>query len=145
MEKNKKKVVANVVIKPPPAREYCTPQLNNIATKLKVDSPIYQPEKVGNCLALHASVPQAIRFAYRTTMKVDCGIDLEIPQGFVLKAVANDYFISKGLLISPAPVKSGRIVLTVVNIGKEIITINPQEVFALLYAEPAYFFDWSNS
>lgn len=134
MKKNKV-TVASPVLEP-------SPQLNKIISKLVVDSPIYQPEKVGNCLLLKAKLTEPLKFAYRTTVKIDCGINLEIPAGWVLKAVASEELTNRGFLLSTAPVKSGRIFLTGINVGKEILAINPQEAFALLSAEPIYVLDW---
>ena len=109
-----------------------------VSIKVVPDSLTLLPDVVinNNYLMLHSNVN--ISFAYRTTVKIDCGVSLTVPDGWSMKAVASDEFSSKGLLVSSQPIPNGRVILTVTNIGKEIINIKPLDSFAVLSVEKVY-------
>lgn len=141
-----------VVSASPVYKESASSKLNGdfkmIATEITYDNDKFKPKykKNSNAADLVANIPEgSVSLPYRSTVVVDCGFELSLNSGYKACVKIKDEFAKKGLIIPNSPVLfygKERVKVIVCNVGKEIIPINHEDIFAEIYIEPVYKFNW---
>jgi dUTPase len=135
-----------------PAQDFYNPDLFNVKTEVKADDSKFIPkyEEDSAVADLFANPPadvngqKVFRLPYRSSVLVDCGFEVELPNGYKATITAHPDFAARGLIVpeSPRIIKKGRVQVPVINVGKEIIVIQEGDSFARMSLEPVYMFDW---
>lgn len=86
-----------------------------------------------------------ITIGHRNTAIIDCGLTVSIPSGYRLLAHPTPNNAQRGLLITHVDNVDNRMRVIVTNVGKEIITLEHGEKFAIIHVEPICFVDWKNN
>ena len=150
-----KKAQVSAVLPPSSAKDYQSPKLHKIATKITIDEDMFMPQYAENSsrVDLMANIPpdhagtRRLTMPYRYTAVVDLGVDIEIPANYrVVLKVAHEH-AKRGVLANESPYivdksNQGRLSIAMTNVGKEIVVIEHGDVVAQMYIEPVCQFDW---
>ena len=83
-----------------------------------------------------------IRVPTRGVLEFDCGFSLNVIAGFKARFSINEKYSKKGLMLMlPSQHTEGRVLLTVLNMGKEFLKINNKEAVAEMWMEPVFNMD----
>ena len=117
-----------------------------------VDDPMFIPQyktEGAACVDLVANIPGGeIRLPHRSTVKIDCGLSIQLKPGWKANISARSGHACQGLVVTNAPGKidsdyRGRIQVIVTNVGNvNPITLKHGERIAQMEIEPVYLFDW---
>lgn len=149
-ETEAKTVIAKPAKKRSVLQKFNSPILHQVATKIVADDekfiPQYQTDDAA-CADLVANITQPLQICSRGIAVVDCGFSLELKSGYKACIVARSGLAKKGLIVANSPGQidpdyRNRVGVILVNIGKEIIVVNPGDRVAQIYIEPIYKFDW---
>lgn len=72
---------------------------------------------------------------------VDCGINIEIPAGYKISAKTLNCFAEQGVLAVSSRIEEKRLIITLVNLGKQI-KIGSGDLFSKISIAPIYGFEW---
>lgn len=151
MSENKKTVTASPVMKRSPALDYDIPVVTKIATKIDAVDPAFIPkpsEELNSTDAMvSAKLNSQLRLPHRGSAEVSCGFSIEIPPGYRIVLSAYTPMAAKGLLVTTPHFygKGEDVKVNVLNVGREILTIDDKQVFALMSIQPVYSFEWINN
>lgn len=145
--KPKKAVTASPILKRTPALDYAAPKVSKVATKIDAVEPAFIPkpsEEVNSTsVSVSANLKEQIRLPHRGTVEIDCGFSMDLPAGFHAVVTAAPQLASRGLLITtPNFYGEGSVKVGVMNVGREILTVDHQQIFATMVVQPAYSFEW---
>jgi dUTPase len=125
----------------PPAatpNDYYCPAIKKIAVALKADDesfvPVYQPD--GSAIVKSNSNAKLPNFG---EIDVDCGMELEIPPGYRLIA---DIVKTGVFLLAFPKIEKRRLIVTLVNVGKDIVEIKKGDPFVKISVSPIYSIKW---
>ena len=154
-KKAKKKGKASAILPDSPAKNYESPQLHTVATKVVVESEAFIPQYAAgsSCVNLMANLEpdhsgvKKVTLPHRATVQIDCGVSIELPAGYRAVVKALPELANIGLIVNDGPhvideSNHGKVKVTVTNVGKQIIVINDGDPVAQMYVEPVYLFDW---
>lgn len=134
---------------PNPVQDLEITSVHKVATKIIVSDDKYTPQynAAADCVQLVAKTDSPVVLPHRAIAKVGCGIQIELPAGYKAEVTARPEWASRGLLMADAPAvfAGGQLVeisVQLINCGREIITINDGDHFALMTVKPAYSFEW---
>lgn len=127
-----------------------------VKAKAKPDSQDFFPLPNGTSVQLLANFPtppemkgqagyvHRVGLGPRGTAVVDCGLTVEVPDGFKAVAHLEPSLAGKGLLID-GNVYTGdaRIAFRLRNVGREIVPVLHKDRVATLSLEPVYVFDFT--
>jgi len=128
--------------------------MSTVPTKIIADEPMFVPEYENEgsaCASLVANIPvdvagnRRISLTSRSQVKVDCGISIDLPEGWQAKITPAIKFSERGMVIknSPAVVDHrNKVEVLLGNVGKEIIVINHGDKFAQVEPVPVHHFEW---
>lgn len=144
---DKKPVVASPILKRSPASDYAVPHVSKVATKIDPVEPdfIPKPSEIPNSTAVTvaAKLDSQLRLSHRSSAEVDCGFSMELPAGFRAVVSAVPDLASKGLMVTtPDFYGEGPVKVNVMNVGREILTIDHKQAFASMLVQPMCSFDW---
>ena len=154
--KPKKRSMASTIMPKSPVRDINAPILHKVATEIIVDDRDFIP----NYSDLNASAvdikayfdskepsQRRVALGHRAIVVLNCGFELKLAPGYkavikVLPALAN-----RGLMVADGHgivdgSSVGNVCVTVTNVGKEIVAICHGDVFAQMWIEPVYLFDF---
>jgi dUTPase len=108
----------------------------------------YKGEKsVGN--QLKANIPATImgtkiNFPHRHLARIDTGVEVNVLDGYVLNFKLLPWLEEKGMVATNAPgrLKSGKVVVNLLNCGREIVELNHGSLIVEVWLEPDIEFDW---
>lgn len=153
MTEKKKVVVCKPVVKKTEAKIYAVeaPPSNKISTKIILDDPKFEPKyqtEDAACCDLIANLEAPVSLANRCGVLVDCGFSMEVPVGYKAVIAGRSGLSSKGLVIPNAPGQidsdyRGKVKVYLLNVGREIMVINPGDRIAQMYIEEVKKFDFS--
>lgn len=122
---------------PNPAVGYVKPEIKKVAVKIKADSedfiPVYSDKNVADLFVNLSS--ESLEMTTGSSEEVDCGFELEMPNGYKLCISS----CVPGLFLNLFD--SNRVRLNILNFGKKTILKNKQ-LIGKIWIEPVYFFDW---
>lgn len=149
----KKKVIARPV-SPKADKElknFCVPNIEEVTVIIRPDEAAFTPIAADyGYFDLLANVPpdaaeqKRITLSHRSTVVVDCGLDMTVPTGYRAILKVNEILAKKGLMIPNAPAyhTSGRVKVQLSNFGREIILINHLDFIAQVTVEPIHSILW---
>ena len=142
-DKEVKKASCCVKMPDSAVKEYVQPFLHKVATKVVVDKEIFMPTYVGDSptVSIRAKLAETARLPHRTMQTIDCGFSMELPPGYKAVFEASALLKSKGVFVVDSTSK-GRVTVTVLNSGREIVPIADGDVVAEMSVQPVYIFDW---
>jgi|LakMenEpi03Aug12_release.lakeMendotaPanAssembly.Ray.scaffolds.fasta_scaffold205933_3 dUTPase len=135
----------NVVTKLPncAAKDYYSPSINKILTKIVPDNPDFVPVYNDYHKAdIKANTLEQIKIHKGGHSVIDCGFSLEVPLGYKICASTNLDNIKKGIFIRDVINENNRIKILIINNGQDTLLINNKDVIGQIYIEPVYFFEW---
>ena len=145
MEKQKLKGTLSPKVAKSQIPQYLTPMpLINVITKILVDSEDFMPtvadEKSGRLL-IKASIPdrKTISIAHRGICVIDCGFSVNLAPGFKAIITSLEDLAVRGLMLLNSEIVEGRVKVTAINVGKEILVIEHNKVFGYLHIEQIYY------
>jgi len=99
------------------------------------------------CLTTYHTGQKQVTLPHRSGAVIDAGFSMELPKGYRATITARSGLASKGLMVCNAPgiIDSdyrGRVKVSVINVGKEIIVIKHGDRIAQMAIEPVYLFDF---
>jgi dUTPase len=156
MVTTKKKVTAKPISPgaPKKLKDYCVTNPLEITLQIQPDEAAFTPIVAEHgYFDLLSNVPpdaagqQRINLSHRSTIVVDCGVDITVPPGYRAVLKVNEVLAKKGLMIPNAPAyhTSGRVKVQLSNFGREIILINHLDFVAQIAVEPIYTIKWENT
>ena len=107
-----------------------------------------EPMFVAKSGCLFANIPKdgagqsTVRLSHRSSILIDCGINVKVPEGFRLKIVLTQEFAKKGMMMTECLNNDERVKFLVTNIGKELVVINKGDNVAHVWLEPLYLSNW---
>jgi dUTPase len=131
-----------------PVKELAKPLLHKVATKLVVDEALFLPQYSTGCsyVSIRANLSNrgAIRLPHRGIETVDCGFELELPEGYRAILSQNRLLAAKGLFLTGPRIIDGkqRVQVTIINCGHQIIEVHNGDLIAEMSVEPVYVFDF---
>jgi len=144
---SKKKGAVNTNLPKSSAKSYTAPPLDKVLTKITVDNEKFIPQYATESsvsVGLVANLPDgAYRMPHRAIVEVDCGFSMTLKTGYRAVVVPRRGIGNRGLMIANGCVENGRVKVTVMNAGKEILVISDGDIFAEMYIEPIYRFEWA--
>jgi hypothetical protein len=134
---NKNKIYVSSKLPPNSAVGYVKPELKKVATKIKADNNEFIPTYSSkNEADLFINLPsETLLMTTGSSEVIDCGFELEIPNGYKL-CVSSQIC---GLFLNL--IDSKRIKVNASNFGKKLI-LKHKQVIGKIWIEPVYFFDW---
>ena len=153
-KKQKPRVVAEASPVSSGLQNWSCPKIESVCTKIKVDEECFMPlYSEGSTLSkLFANLSQKeedytgekyTRIPSRGVVQIDCGFTLDLPVGFKARFSVDEELSSRGLfLVSPNQMVEGRVVLNLMNLGKEFMMIKHKDIIAQMWVEPVYLFEW---
>ena len=147
MTKEEKTIVASPIMERTPAADYAEPKLTKVASNIsaKDDSFIPKPSFPGSpSVDLVANIEgERIQLSHRSVVTVDCGFQFTLPSGYRAYVNAKEDLAKRGLCVSHRYFEGeSDVKVTVTNIGKEILYIEPGQVFAEMVVQPVYQLNW---
>ncbi len=142
---DKGKMKGSIISKLPecPAKDYDTPSLNKVVTKLKVSDPKYHPQYVGESVMLYAKLPNGrLSMSHRSLVTVDCGFEMDLPSGYRVDVTICPRLGGKGMIVPSSSLDGKEVSVTVLNCGREIVVINDGDCFAQMTLRRVCLFDW---
>ena len=105
------------------------------------------------CCDLVANIPvddngrRQVDLPYRAGAKIDCGFNIELPEGWKAEVSARSSWGERLLLVCNAPGQidtdyRGRMMVMVVNVGKEIISIKHGDRIGQMWPVPVRRFEF---
>ena len=76
------------------------------------------------------------------TIDVDCGIDIEISAGYKINSKPVERFSEQGILVVSSRIEKNRLIITLVNLGKQKVELKKGDLFARISIAPIYEFEW---
>lgn len=156
-KKTKPRVMAEASPVSSEVKNWDCPDIKSICTKIDVDEDCFMPssrkdsngEYVEELFANLSEKEedwtgeQYIRIPSRGVVQIDCGLSLSISAGYKVRFSVNEDLSSRGLfLVSPNQITEGRVVLNLMNLGKEFMMIKHKDPIAQMWVEPVYSFEW---
>lgn len=85
-----------------------------------------------------------VTFPHRHLASIDTGVEIDITDGYSLRFSLVSQLTDRGLIASNAPgrFKKGKIVVTVINCGREIVEIKNGDPLINVWLEPELSFTW---
>jgi len=137
------------------AKDYTPVCAITVPVKIVADEGFTPEYQTGGsvCVDLAACLPpdhtgqKQLTLPHRSGAVIDAGFSMELPKGYRASITARSGLASKGLMIANAPgiIDSdyrGRVRVSVINVGKEIIVIKHGDRIAQMAIEPVYLFDF---
>jgi dUTP pyrophosphatase len=129
----------------------------SVLTDIKADDPMFLPKYATDGSAnvdLVANVPPDTTGRKIATIPpgrcamIDCGITLGVPKGFKVCISARSGHAKAMMIVPNAPGQidqdfTGRIMVLIANVGKNIMAVEHGERFAQMWIEPAWRFKWN--
>lgn len=155
--KNKPRVKAEASPVASEVKNWDCPDVKSICTKIDADDDCFMPSHYkssnGSHMAgLFANLSEKeedytgekyTRIPNRGFVQIDCGFSLDVSSGYKVRFSVNEELSGKGLfLVSPNQMTEGRVVLTLMNLGKEFMMIKNKDPIAIMWVEPVYSFEW---
>lgn len=140
-----KKKIGKVTTKLPDcvAKNYHEPNVYKVKTKIVADDEKFMPKyEDQNLASIYANMSSSAVLPYRSVLEIDAGFDIEIPIGYRCRLQIDSKLASKGMIVTNPICESGRMVVTVVNCGRDLVTVNHGDCIAKLTIEPIYLIDW---
>lgn len=144
---SKKKGTVSAKLPKTAAKSYIVPPLDRVLTKIVIDNEKFIPQYATEdsvSVGLIANLPEgASRMPHRAIVEIDCGFSMTLKAGYRAVVVPRSGIGNRGLIISNGHLEQGRVKVTVMNAGKEILVVSDGDIFAEMYIEPVYRFDWA--
>ena len=132
-------------------KNYCATSALEVIVQIQSDEVAFIPtlgeygyfDLVANMPA-DAAGHKRSTLSHRSTIVVDCGVEITVPTGYRAVLKVNDVLAKKGLLIPNVPAyhTTGRVMVQLSNFGREIILINHLDKVAQIAVEPIYIIKW---
>lgn len=132
-------------LQPSPAKGYVSPEIKKIATKINCEDEDFIPRynSKNNYADLLINLKnnsedsfKDLKLTYGSLETVDCGIEIEIPSGYKIRAESS----VPGIFLTLQ--ESKRIKVNLVSFCKEEVILHHKQVIGKLWIEPIYFFEW---
>lgn len=150
-----KKAIASTIATPSPAAKYSSPPIHRVLIQVEVEDECFIPQfrtQDSSCVDLKANLPEnhaglkQVTLPHRSIAVIDTGIAIKMREGYHAFIKVSPELAAKGVIATESPQiiepSDGRVVITIANIGKEIIVINHKDVVAQMYIEPIYKFNF---
>ena len=118
--------------------DYYLPELKKVAVSLEADEKYYPIHESRDSTIVKSSIDAVI--ASHGTIDIDCGINIKISAGYKINAKA----IDNGVLAVSSKIEKSRLIITLVNLGKQSIELRSGDPFARISLAPVYEFEWYN-
>jgi len=146
----KKKVTAKPVVKKAVLQDWTPGKLRAVKTRIGRDAGFEPTPGEHGCVELRANVPadvsgqRRVALPHRASSFVDCGLSIEVPEGYRAVLKINEDLAKKGVLVANTPAyhTSGRVRVQIINLGRETIVVNHLDKVAQMTVEPIYAFEW---
>jgi dUTPase len=135
-------------------KDYYAPGDREITVKIQSDEVAFTPtvgehgyfDLMAN-MPLDAAGQRRSNLSHRSTIVVDCGVEITVPEGYRAVLKVNELLAKKGLLIPNAPSyhTGGRVKVQLSNFGREIIQVNHLDKVAQIAVEPIYTIKWETT
>jgi dUTPase len=132
-------------------KDYCVLGDREVAVKVQFDEVAFTPiagehgyfDLMSN-MPLDAAGQRRTNLSHRSTIVVDCGVEITVPEGYRAVLKVNELLAKKGLIIPNAPSyhTGGRVKVQLSNFGREIIQVNHLDKVAQIAVEPIYTIKW---
>ena len=126
------------------AKDYYTPHINKIATKITPDSgefiPIYSESSKADIRA--NTYGKQIQINKNGYSIIDCGFSIEIPAGYKISICTTCELLKQGVFLRDMIDENKRIKVLVINNGNESFIIEHKDLIGQIFIEPIYYFEW---
>lgn len=127
------------------AKDYYTPSITKIATKIHPDNADFIPSysKGSSSADIRANISEGKIYLYKNAYAViDCGFSLEIPPGYKMSAHTDCDILKRGIFLRDIINEDKRIKVLLINNGDSVFIINHKDIIGKISIEPAYYFEW---
>ena len=120
--------------------DYNSPTIETVSARITDVRPGCEPTTAedGITVDLKAGISSTLRLPHRSTVRISCGFSMDLPPGFRASISSTPAMAARGLLVVPTEMENGVVEVWTVNIGKEIVTVDPGQVFARMSLSPIY-------
>ena len=127
------------------AKDYYTPCINKISTKIYPDSVEFIPSyfESNSKADIRANIPEKqIKLNKNGCAIIDCGFCMEVPAGYKLSIYTPCELLKKGIFIKDIVHENKRIKVLLINNNNDFFVINHKDLIAQICLEPVYYFEW---
>lgn len=151
-EEKEKTVLASPIMERTPAADYAEPSLTKVATNIVAEDESFIPKEsfpgspavdLKANLKANDGLNPRVSLSHRSTAVVDCGFKLTLPPGYRAYVQPKKNLAERGLMVASTYFeRESEVKVTVINIGREILYIEPGQIFAEMTVQPVYAFRW---
>lgn len=151
-KKNKAVVTASPIMKKSLAADYAQPSITKVAANIVAENDYYIPKEsfpgsptvdLRAKLAPDDAGTSRISLPHRSTAVVNCGFKLTLPAGYRAYVNIKPNLAHRGLMATSTYFEGeSDVKVTLINVGREILYVEPDQVFAEMTVQPVYTFQW---
>lgn len=121
--------------------EYNEPLLLKALVKVQSESDDFKPEAIDNGrIGLKANIPHGpLSIAHRGIVVIDCGFSLELTSGYKAIVAPMPDLARRGCMFLNPYIYEGKVTATLINLGREILTLEHKQMFGCLQVEQIYY------